>query len=117
MDYDLIRYLLLQLESTDEFPVSSEIFANEKYSYKEINFHTNILLDYKYIEAKKLSTEIGNVFAILRMTGQGHEYLNAVRDDVVWKKILQKIAGQAGILTLDMVKEVAVKTIRDNIGI
>ncbi|MDT2635552.1 DUF2513 domain-containing protein [Enterococcus dongliensis] len=108
---DLIRDILLYAESLDynENPINDPIFKSEilsKYSPEQIAYATNVLsapdanLLNGYVKAH------GYVVGISSLTFTGHQYLDDIRDDGVWKETKNKI-GLLASVSLPIIQEVA----------
>lgn len=114
LNKDLLRDILLYVEANQSSSfddISSdqitEHFKN-KYSFDEIYYHSQKLQEAGFI---KFQPYMGPSFSIEAITYNGHEFLDNIRDDGVWKEtksvaskfssvsasFLSKIA--AGILT------------------
>ena len=108
---DLIRDLLLKLEGFPTEMGGVYLFAPndpqivvEGYSDHEIGYHLDLLREQGLIECPGSQPMLGITFK--RLTWQGHDYLDAVRDPEIWK-CTKKGAEAAGGFTFDIVKELA----------
>jgi hypothetical protein len=104
-DMDLVRQILFVLENRqpDEDEVDIEI---DGYSAEEINYHVVILMDAGLIKAKyqqDIHEDIPTWFD-LRLTWEGHEFIDAARDNKRWEKAKGAMA-QAGGFALDVMKQ------------
>ena len=82
-DMDLIRYILIQTESGQ--PIERD--------HKEVVYHIALLNDAGLVEAVITNDEVGipNNARILRLTWQGHEFLDASRNNKIWQAVKQKV--------------------------
>jgi hypothetical protein len=108
---DLIRGLLLKLEDMPLSPSAvalidpndSEV-AVANFSADQIEYHLDLLREQNLIECPGSQPMIGITFR--RLTWEGHDFLDAVRDPEIWRKT--KIGAEAtGSFTFDLVKELA----------
>ena len=119
---DLIRKLLLGLES--EASTQHE-FNLEGVEELEKWYHVDLLLEAKFIRGVEVhwSADGRMVYPYLEglvsLTWQGHDFLDAVRNDSVWQKAKEK-AQAAGLdfqsLTIEVVKSLCVSTAKHLIG-
>lgn len=97
-DLDLMRELLKGIEDRDDMDGTREWHDYEPsdlgidgHSKKEVNYHLNILIEAGFID--------GGITAftpvIRRLTWNGHEFLDATRDDTFWKKAKDTIISKA----------------------
>ena len=120
LDYNCIRHILLSTEKLDDSKITTELLSDESYSSKTISEHIKCLLDVDYIEVsgpiRTMRSEYDG-YIIHRLTMQGHQYLDSVRDDAVWKKTLRTIGSKTTSISLDIVKEVATSFIKASLGL
>ena len=120
LDYNCIRHILLTIESDDSQKLTVSSFCTDEYPPKIISGHIQCLLDTAYIETGMPMLFIGSKypdFIVNRITMQGHEYLNTVRDNKVWAETLNKIGKSAASVSLEIVKDVAASIIKASLGI
>jgi len=117
---DLIRDLLLKLESLPtemgavySYEASDPLLSIEGHSEHEIYYHLDLLRERGLIESPGSQPMLGITFE--RLTWEGHDYLDAVRDPEIWKKTKQG-AEAAGSFTFDIVKELAKALIKAQIA-
>jgi len=108
-NWDTIREILLMtegLEPDTELTLSN--FDNDREA--EIIYHVRLLE-----EAGLINVEItdmlsaGSIFDLGSLTGDGHEFLDAIRSESIWKKTQHKFIEKGGVMTFDLIKSVAIK--------
>ena len=84
---DLVRLLLMRSAGHD---VAKDL---EPYSDEERAFHVALLKDAGYVEAVVRTDERGfpNGAAVIRLTWQGYEFLQAMMDNKIWKAAKEHI--------------------------
>ena len=118
-DLGLVRELLLHLEvlpigmygAVTIGPDSPEI-AVEGYNEEDIAYHLSLLQERGLIEVPEGQPMIGIVFT--RLTWEGHDFLDAVRDPEIWRKTKQG-ADAIGSFSFDLVKQLATGLIKTKI--
>jgi hypothetical protein len=58
-----------------------------------------------------------NGVASIRLTWKGHDFLDAARNESVWKKATGVVRSKGLSLTFDLLKELLTSTIRHEIGL
>lgn len=113
LDPDLIRAIL---DAYEKLPYGGgEPISIEGYTDDQVNYHQELLLDEDYIKASV--TKLGGGSCLIspqRLTYQGHEFLNASRDDVRWeraKTVMQKSGG----FVLDVMKSLLITYLREQL--
>ena len=110
-DLDLIRLLLLELEGK-QVDMSA-------YDAAQINYHKQLLLDAHLAEGSvshRLGDPTGYVI-LKRLTSNGHDYLDAIRDDTLWAKVKRELTKRGGDLTFTAIKAIAIQVVTGQIQI
>lgn len=113
-DMDLIRSLMLEIEE------GKEAFDPDDYEdadWSEKTMHIRLIEEAGWV---KFSHELDDTWAIDRITGKGHDFLDSVRDPVIWAKTKEG-AAKAGGFTLDLIGALAKgflkKQVQDRTGV
>ena len=105
LDKDLVRDILLALES-DEDAFGWKELSFDDHTQVEIAYHVCILAEGGILTAM----DSGNLnvydWRAQRLTYNGHEFLDTIRDDEVWK-LTKDTAKKAGVGGLKFLFEVA----------
>jgi len=56
-----------------------------------------------------------NKEGLYRITNQGHDYIDAIRDDGIWQKTKKAVAETGGSATLEIIKSVAMAFAKEEI--
>lgn len=102
-DFELLRKLLLDIEG-DVVDISS-------YSKEQILYHKALLLEAELADGLKPHyssreySEIPDRVIIRRLTWEGHNFIDAIRDEGRWQKAKEWIREAGKILTLETLKE------------
>ncbi len=104
---DLVREILLQVEATEagkqielDIPDAGE---------EEIGQHVELMIGHGLIEGKTVPRGTGAAHSIAAywinsMTWEGHDFLEAARNDTIWEKAKKKCVEATGGLALDALK-------------
>ena len=122
-DLDLLRKILLAIENADEFYyyngipyLASDIGCS---NLELVSFHVSLLVDNNYIEVSDISCCGINYddYMIKRLTADGCDYLDNIRNDTIWNRTKEVISNAGGTCALDIVKSIAGKIILNQAGI
>lgn len=108
-DWDLIRELLAKVEECS-LPVDSiglSSFPAERAT--EIAFHMELLFEAGFVDGQMFRT-IGPGpydFSARRLTWNGNEFLDRIRNDTVWQKTKKVFVREGISMTFDLIKSVA----------
>jgi Hypothetical protein (DUF2513). len=105
---DLIRSMLMAIE---EAP-AGETVRGEALGFDDVDAytlaaHAQLLHERGLIEGSFLPETIPVHFRVFRITWNGHEYLDAIRNETVWTETKTTIRKRGLELTFDVVKSVA----------
>lgn len=94
IDHDYVRQLLLEAEDQTDgkinFEYVSPVEGMSPEEFERQSYHLSYMVKAGLLE--------GDNVAYWDLTPLGHEYLDSIRDDTVWKKFLG-VAGRLGSLT------------------
>lgn len=107
-DMDLCRKILFAIEEqyVDTVLYGLEV---EGYSMQQVAYHCKILHDAGLISNYKgyfASNRLYD-FAVGSLTWDGHEFLDKIRQDTIWKKTKDVITQRGLPMVLDVVKEIS----------
>ena len=117
---DLVRKILLQVEATE--PGKEIRLDVTGYSEEEIGLHVELMIEYGLVQGKAIPSNDGPAHSILkywidRMTWEGHDFLDAARNDTIWKKAKEKCLETTGGLAFDVLKACLVELGKEAIGL
>jgi len=115
-DIDLVRKILLAIEMKEE-PTGWIIPEIEGYSEEEIFYHIKILAEADFLDARNLGGRGGFEWAAINLTWEGHEFLDASRNETIWKKTKSIINDKLGSASFDVLKELLIKTATTQLGL
>jgi hypothetical protein len=107
-DMDLIRSILLEIEKLPPTDEISELLI-EGTDADEINYHLKLLHQAGLIEAVNASSMDGDAWIIRSLTWNGHEFLEASRNQTLWNKTKALVMEKGGGLSFEVLKQALVK--------
>lgn len=108
-NWDTIREILIRLEEMPPEKQCLELADFPSVRAYEYSYHVEILMEAGLIDGQMCKT-IGpqaDGFLAMRMTWAGHEFLDAIRNDNLWKKAKDSFVKEGLAMTFDLVKSVA----------
>jgi hypothetical protein len=102
-DMDLIRAVLIEVEKLPFDGSFHDIFV-QGHSEEEISYHVLLSHEAGLIDAIDLSSTQGVCWRPKRLTYEGHEFLDAARNDTVWKRAKETLLSTSGAITLEAMK-------------
>jgi len=121
-DMDLIRDVLLKLEGMDK-PAAKNLTNDEDTDedYQKLLEHLQLLIDEAgFVSGISAHSAGGKYWLDLRLTWEGHEYLDTIRDAEIWsltKDKAQKVGGFSVEVLGAIAKGLIKKKIEDHSGV
>jgi hypothetical protein len=124
-DLDLIRAMMLSLESKDELDGQSslhapahELFAGFGKSESVLTYHLLLIIDEGWLLGRYI--EVAGEFIIERLTADGHDFIDVTRQPSIWDQAKSAMeAGRSETLRFawDISKKIAQKEIEKRLGL
>lgn len=116
---DLVRAILLELEAGTLVTEGTHTANVAGYSPELVADHLQILVDAKLIEATFVPTYGDAIPAVSdpRLTWAGHEFVDVMKNDTVWRKTMKFVADKGGGATLAIVMEVGKRFAAEHFGL
>ncbi len=112
-DMDLIREILFRLEEIGEGESTLPPLSDLGYSREKIGYHNYLLVDadlaFGYTVGR--DSDVLPLCEVRALTWDGHEFLDAARDDARWFKAKSVLTGVGGFSAV-VLKEVLVGMLR-----
>ncbi len=107
-DMALVRQILKEAERADG-PLDAAGLVADGWTFETVAHHVQVMADYSLVSASVVRDANGEpVRATVRsLTWEGHDFLDAVRDERVWVRVREAVAGSAGSVAFDTMKRLA----------
>jgi Hypothetical protein (DUF2513) len=119
-DMDLVRNLLLNIEADRRFDgvrwyriSAPEDLGISEYSAEEVGYHVNLLIEAGFLKGKGGAETIP---PINKLTWQGHEFIDNIRDVGIWEKIKVRLHGIPSV-ALTVVASIAEAEVKKRLGL
>lgn len=111
-DLELIRKILFKIEDTVD-NVGKFNLQVDGYTMEQVAYHCSILYEGGYIHACNVQSNGDAVylFSVGRLTWEGHEFLDNIREDTIWNKTKDTIVEKGLPFVFDIVKSVSTEII------
>lgn len=118
-DMDLLRLLLLKLETAHEddghsiWHYKQDDMPIDGYTWAQVRYHYDLAVESGLVDQGGGGVMNGILFR--RLTWSGHDFVDAVRDDEIWKRTRQGVSA-AGGFSVDLLKDLAKGFIKKKIS-
>lgn len=116
-DMNLIRQMLLLMEA--ESSSFAPDFKIKGYTDEQIGYHAYLIMEAGLADGMN-TTGFGSPSheaSLSRLTWAGHEFIDAARDEKRWKQVMGQVAERAGSVTIDVLKQLLVASMRASMGL
>jgi Hypothetical protein (DUF2513) len=115
-DLDLIRTLLLEIEAHDD-PTTTMTVRGDGHTEIEVQYHLKLLRDAGYIVAVDHSSGSTLDYRPKSVTWHGHEFLDAARNDGIWRQVKVKLKDMGMDAPLSVIEKLAIKYVAAHLGL
>jgi len=84
-DPELIRHILIHIEETSD-GLGCKPLVFEGYEENVVHYHCRLLSDSGFVRSSNLDTNYGLFCMPQRLTMEGHDLLDTIRNDTLWNK-------------------------------
>lgn len=115
-DLSLIRQIMIAIEaSTDVWGASLPTI--EGHTKDQVAHHVGLLCQAGYVTASDPGLLGERDYEQIHLTWQGHEFLDALRDETVWKKVKEKVKSAGGSLSFELVKAIGMAAAKEALNL
>ena len=119
-DMNLVRSILLDVEKNKDNSKPRLVLIHG-HSYSEVRYHIRIMVDAGLVTISPPS-ELGTFpkfppYITIRMTWDGHKFLDAACKDTHWEKAKQKTLDKTGGFSLELFKMVLFGLTKKSLGL
>lgn len=120
-DLNLFRELLFEVEAAPAHePLSYEGPTKDPEAAIRLE-HFHLLMEAGYIQGIEISNTHGRVrmrgWTEMRVTNYGHDFLDSIRDESIWRETTEKIGKTVGTAALGIVKQVVTAIVMSRLGL
>lgn len=117
-DLELIKKILLKVEEHDSTSVMQNLNI-EDYDQEFVNYQIYLLHQAGLVNAKFVrvgANEIADA-EIHEMTWNGHEFLDAARNENIWNKFKTKVLEKGGSIPFSVARELLISISKNEFGL
>jgi hypothetical protein len=118
-DMDLVRAILFAIEESESSNVPTDL-SIPNYSKMQIDYHLELLSDANLINSLGITPATERSYSMAtprRLTWQGHEFLDAIRNETVWNKTKEVVKEKGGGLAFGIIRDLAIQIARQMVGL
>lgn len=111
-DMNLIRLQLLELEDGQSIP------ELEQYTEEQKVYHMALSIEAGFVDGEIIKNSEGFpvVTAAIRLTWKGHEFIDAARNETIWKKAEARIKKSGVEVTVSILQELLKELLKQSLG-
>ena len=110
-DMDLARQILREVEDSDADGSEVYVFVEVAgRSRREVEYHIRLLEEVGLLATDEVIDrddlgKMGMRLIVSRLTSEGHDFLDAARDEGLWKTAKEQIKAKAGVVSFEILKQ------------
>ena len=83
----------------------------EGFLQKNVSYHVIMLYEAGFINGEAITSKTGRIYDVLpfRLTWEGHEFLDTIKDKSRWEKLKKKLKDKGGNFSYELIKKLALK--------
>jgi hypothetical protein len=117
-DLSLIRAIMLRVEAAPaRNHLNVDALADLHDDSSVVSEHVELMAEAGLLSVTDTYEPSSPYYLIHRLTWAGHEFLDATRDEAVWKKVTERVLKTGASWTFDIVKEWAKHELRTRLGL
>ena len=111
-DMDLVRLLLLDVEGEEKPDLTA-------YTAEQRTYHMTLLIEAGLVDGAVARDRQGRPMDVhaIKLTWEGHELLDNARNNAIWRKTIETVKSVGGTVSLEILKDMLVKTARECLGL
>lgn len=109
-DFDLIRALLLFFEEKPDPKAMKSVPPIAGHVESEIKYHLLLLHDAGLLRCEPVRSKTSErvIYVIpFDLTWEGHEFLEKIRNENTWRKIVAQVRTSGGVMTFNVINSIA----------
>jgi len=110
---NLIRLLLLEVEGEEPRPDLSVYTEDQRVYHSALLIEAGLV--HGIINTDHMDQPAATV--IMRLTWAGHEFLDAARNDTIWKKASEQIKKSGVDVTITLLKDILNQFLKQSLGL
>jgi hypothetical protein len=114
-DIELVRKILLAVEDSKDANRRGFRPKIDGYEDEVIQVHVGLLWNKGLIKAMDCSSSNGESYIITGLTWEGHDFIEAARNETVWRRVMKVVTEKGGGITLEITKELLKKYLSEQI--
>ena len=118
-DMDLVREILIAIECSEDGNLN---FDALEYERQQVYLHIELMKEHGLVDAVIIPDDDGPEHEILmckieRLTWDGHDFLDKIRDESIWEQAKRKCLDGTGGLSFELFKDCLVYVAKQKLGI
>lgn len=101
-DMDLVRRIAVAAADLEFGETLSELEGVDAYTFGE---HVRLMVEADLIEAQVAGGYPEPIAIVTRLTWAGNDFVDAARDDALWKRAMTKVVKSGASFTFEILKE------------
>lgn len=117
-DLNLVRSLLLHFEAKPNDAMDSRPVVPE-YTDLEVKYHLLLMYEAGLLRAEPELSKTSRIIKVhpFSLTWNGHEFLDAARNDSLWRKATSTVSSKTGTISFAVLQALLISLAKEKLGI
>lgn len=119
-DMELIRKVLFYIEEHSDSKTLIRQWEIEGHTTEEISYHVKLMVEHGLVDGRSAGISGHLLWYADSLTWQGHDFLDAIKNDTVWEKVKAGIHSKGleiSQISFGVLKEYVKAELRSKLGI
>jgi Hypothetical protein (DUF2513) len=118
-DLELIRHLMLEIESKDDDIFTGDDIQIGNYNLSQINRHLQWLVEANLVDGKVSIDAGGGISNVIisKLSWEGCSFLDNARNESVWKKTMETVKEKSGTISFTLFTQLLISVAKQNLGL
>ncbi len=115
---ELVRKILLAIESHEAGFFRNELEI-EGYTEEKVGYHVYLMMEAGLVNGvdETVMTSTSPSAIATGLTWEGHEFIDAARNETIWKTAMQKVQSIGGSVTIAVLTALLRKLVGEQLGV
>ena len=116
-DMDLVREILMETEALPSDNYGGSVLVVEGVDGATLDAHIRLMDEAGLLNADYMSGTPGSTAYVKSLTWEGHDFLDAIRDDSIWMKVKSRVADTVGTASFEILMALALAMAKEKLGL
>lgn len=114
---DLVREILMEAEALPSDNCGGTVLAVDGVDGATLEAHIRLMDEAGLLNAVYMSGTPGSTAYVESLTWEGHDFLDAIRDDSIWMRVKSRVTETVGTASFEILMALALAMAKEKLGL